>query len=120
MCIIQAARGDKLPPPIIRNLCQRDFLFHPVYSADTPKPELKRVHRFWHGADRIPGTFAEGASLYFIKEWAPSGAHGLIDECNQCLAIAPEFVPKPRCENEAVGPATDDDDVVRFIWTIHR
>jgi hypothetical protein len=29
-------------------------------------------------------------------------------------------VPKPRCENEAVGPAPDDDDVVRFIWTIHR
>ena len=49
-----------------------------------------------------------------------SGGHGLIDECNQCLAISPEFVPKPRCENEAVGLAPDDDDVVRFIWTIYR
>jgi hypothetical protein len=39
----------------------------------------------------------------------------LIDECNQCLAISSEFVPKPRGKNKAVSPAPDDDDVVCFI-----
>jgi hypothetical protein len=78
------------------------------------------VHCFRPGASRIPGTFVEDASLYFIQEWGPSCAHGLIDECNQRLAISPEFVPKPSCENEAVSPVPDDDNVVCFIWTIHR
>jgi hypothetical protein len=111
-----AATGARILPAHCEEIGAEYLLGFPP----TPKPELKRVHRFRHGAGRIPGTFVEGASLYFIKEWAPSGAHGLIDECHQCLAIAPEFVPKPRCKNEAVGPAPDDDDVVRFIWTIHR
>ena len=31
------------------------------------------MHRFWHGADRIPGTFAEGASLYCDNDRLSAG-----------------------------------------------
>ena len=76
------------------------------------------MQSFRHCASCIRGTFVEDDTLYFIQEWGPSCAHGLIDQCHQRLAISPEFMRKPRGENEAVSPVPDDDDVVSFIWTI--